>query len=63
MEILREAGLDRGFGTVFEHEARDFVIAGKELFVRERQHRAAAAFASFDLELALPRGPDNEILQ
>jgi hypothetical protein len=63
VEVLRKAGLDRGFSTVFEHEAGDFVIAGEDLFVRERQHRAAATLAGFDLELALGRGPDDEVLQ
>jgi hypothetical protein len=57
VEVFRKAGLDRGFSTVFEHEAGDFVIAGENLFVRERKHRAAAALAGFDLELALGRGP------
>ena len=36
VEVLSEAGLDRGFGAVLEHEACDFVISGEELFIRER---------------------------
>ena len=61
--IFREAGLDRGFGAVFEQETRDFVITREDLVVRERKHRAAAALAGFDLELALCGRPDNEVLQ
>src|SRR3546814_1097362 len=63
VEVLRKAGLDRGFSTVLEHEAGDFVIAGEDLFVSERNHRAAATLPGFDLELALGGRPDDEILQ
>ena len=63
VEVLREAGLDRGFGTVFEHEARDFVIAREELFVRERQHRTTTALARFHLKLAFGSGSNDEVLQ
>ncbi|MCI1755215.1 MAG: hypothetical protein LKM31_05035 [Sphingobium sp.] len=56
MEVFGEAGLDCDFRTVLEHEAGDFVIAAG-LFFGERQHRAAAALAGFDLELALGRRP------
>src|SRR3546814_3216937 len=48
VEVLRKAGLDRGFSTVLEHEAGDFVIAGEDLFVSERNHRAAATLPGFD---------------
>lgn len=63
VKVLRKAGLDRSFGAVLEHEASHFMIAGEDLFIRERQHCAAAALAGFDLELALRGRPDNEILQ
>jgi hypothetical protein len=39
------------------------VIARQHLVVGERKHRAAAALAGFDLELAPGRRPDNEVLQ
>lgn len=34
VEVFRKAGLNRGFRTVFEHEAGDFVITSEDLFVR-----------------------------
>lgn len=51
MEVLRKAGLDRGLSAVFEHEARDFIIAGEQLFVGQREHSAAATLPGFDFEL------------
>src|SRR3546814_15040273 len=63
VEVLRTAGLDRGFSTVLEHEAGDFVIAGEDLFVSERNHRAAATRPGFDFELALGGRPDDEPLK
>jgi len=63
VEVLREAGLDGRFSAVLEHEAHDFVIAGEDLFVREREHGAAATLPGFDLELALGGGSDDEVLK
>ena len=62
-EVLRKAGLDRGFSTVLDHEASNFAITGEDLFVRKGKHRAAAALAGFNLELALGSGFDDEVLQ
>lgn len=63
MEVLGEAGLDCRLIAVFKHKAGDFVIAGEDLFVCEREHGAAAALAGFDLELALGSRSDDEVLQ
>ena len=63
MEVLGEAGLDRSFAAVLEHEASHFMIAGEDLFIREREHGAAATLPGFDLELALGGGSDDEVLQ
>ncbi|SMC34089.1 hypothetical protein SAMN06272759_101635 [Novosphingobium sp. B1] len=63
VKVLRKAGLDRDLSAIFEHEAGDFVIAGKDLFVCQREHGAATPLASFDLELSLRGRPNNEVLQ
>jgi len=63
VEVLGEAGFDRGLRAVFEHEAGHFVIAGEELFVCQREHRAPTPLTGFDLELALGGGSDDEVLQ
>jgi hypothetical protein len=63
MEVLREASFDGGFRAVLEYEARDLMVAGEQLFFGEREHRATAAFAGFDLKFALRGGPDDEVLQ
>src|SRR3546814_15866182 len=63
VEVLRKAGLDRGFSTVLEHEAGDFVIAGEDIVVSERNPRAAATLPGFDVELDTAGRPEVAILR
>ena len=63
VEVFRKAGLDCGFGTVFEHKAGNLMVAGEDLLVRECQHRASPPLTRFHLELALGSGSDDEVLQ
>jgi hypothetical protein len=62
VKVLRKASLDRDLSAVFEHEAGDFVITGKDLFVCQREHCAPTPLTGFDLELGLGGGPDDEVL-
>jgi hypothetical protein len=47
--------------SALSSSTRHFVITREDLVVRERQHRAAATLAGFDLELALCGRPDDEV--
>jgi hypothetical protein len=63
VEVFGKAGLDRSFRRVFKDQAGHLMIARQHLVIGERKHRPAAALTGFDLELALGRRPDNEVLQ
>jgi len=63
VEVLGKTGFNGMFGAVFEDQAGHFMVLGQNLVLGETEHRLAAALTGLDLELALSRRPDDEVLQ